>query len=198
MELLEREEICESSLFKFLYQVVVQLQFFQTRQISERVSSNHRNSVLRQHQRFEAEKVHKRFFLEFDDRIVVEPKSDEGRKVPEAASLDHREVVVAEVEVLQLGHVDEGAADLDDSVVRNVQRWKVSQSVECVSWKWGLKILIWIRSCILLLIILLLNYLPIRRKNPWFVTFTFLFSVIELNLTQVYIWQWILCFPNKK
>jgi hypothetical protein len=44
-------------------------------------------------------------------------------------------VVVAEVEVLELGHVGEGAADLHDRVVRHVQRRQVSQSVESVSRK---------------------------------------------------------------
>ena len=135
MQLLEGEEIRESSVFQFLNQVIVQLQFLQTGQISEGVPPQHRNSVLGQHQRFQTEKIHERFFFELDDRVVVEPKPDERRKVPESSPLDHGQVVVAEVEVLELGHVGEGAADLHDRVVRHVQRRQVSQSVESVSRK---------------------------------------------------------------
>ena len=44
-------------------------------------------------------------------------------------------MVVAQVEVLQLRHVREGAADLNDGVIGHVQGGEVSQSVEGVSWQ---------------------------------------------------------------
>ena len=39
---------------------------------------------------------------------------------------------VPEVEVLELGHVDEGAVDVDDGVVGDVQRGELAQRVEGV------------------------------------------------------------------
>ena len=63
---------------------------------------------------------------------MVELERDEGGQPAEGALAHLGQVVVAEVEVLELGHVDEGAVDVDDGVVGDVQRGELAQRVEGV------------------------------------------------------------------
>ena len=48
-------------------------------------------------------------------------------------------MVVAEVQVLELRHVDEGGADLNDGVVGHVQRAQVAQGMEGIAREGGLE-----------------------------------------------------------
>ena len=48
-------------------------------------------------------------------------------------------MVVAEVQVLELRHVNEGGADLHDGVVGHVQRAQVPQGVEGIARQGGLE-----------------------------------------------------------
>ena len=52
---------------------------------------------------------------------MVELEGDEGGEAPECPLPHLRQVVVAEVEVLELGHVHEGAVDVHDGVVGDVE-----------------------------------------------------------------------------
>ena len=56
-----------------------------------------------------------------DDGVVVQLEGDQGGQVLKGALLDLGEVVVAQVQVLQLGHVHKGLADLHHRVVGDVE-----------------------------------------------------------------------------
>jgi hypothetical protein len=78
----------------------------------ESSSTNDRYPVLGQDQGLEAEEVSERLLLHLNDGVVVQPEPHQGGQVPEGALLHDGQVVAAQVQVLELRHVGEGAPDL--------------------------------------------------------------------------------------
>lgn len=102
--------------------------------VPERAATDQWYPVLGQDQRLQAEQIREWLLLQLDDGVVVKPKANECRKIPERSFFDDGQVVVAQVEVLELRHVSEGAPDLYDRVVGDVQGGEVAQRVEGISW----------------------------------------------------------------